>query len=29
MIPKVNKDIYTIYKKNLDSKEQYCRGLAQ
>jgi hypothetical protein len=29
MIPKVNKDIYTIYKKNLDNKEQYCRGLAQ
>lgn len=25
MIPKVSKDLYTIYKKNLDSKEAYCK----
>ena len=29
MIPKVSKDIYTIYKKNLDSKEQYCKSISQ
>ena len=26
MIPKVSKDLYTIYKKNLDSKESYCKN---
>ena len=25
MIPKVSKDLYTIYKKNIDSKEAYCK----
>ena len=25
MIPKVSKDLYTIYKKNMDSKEAYCK----
>ncbi len=25
MIPKVSKDLYTIYKKNLESKEAYCK----
>lgn len=27
LISGVNKDLYTIYKKNLDSKEEYCKGI--
>jgi len=29
MIPKVSKDLYTIYKKNLDSKEAYCKNIME
>ena len=27
LISGVNKDLYTIYKKNLDSKKEYCTGI--
>ena len=29
MIPKVSKDLYTIYKKNIDSKENYCKTIIE